>query len=192
MNGESLSKYDQVVRNLVLRHKDSKLRLNVAANTLAECEDAHKANKEAHVAIQQVATSIQQKAHDRIAAIVTRCLKTVFEEDLEFRIFFETKANRTEARLAFVKDGKEVDPMEESGGGLVDVAAFAVRLSCLLLAKPPLRKLLILDEPFRFLSREYRERMKDLLLTLSSELGVQFIIVTHIEEFRVGTVVELQ
>ena len=91
----------------------------------------------------------------------------------------------------FTKGGVEVDPMTASGGGVVDVAAFALRLSALALQRPPLRRTLILDEPFKFLSEEYRSRVVDLLDLLSSEMGVQFIMVTHLKEFEVGKVVNI-
>jgi ABC-type sulfate/molybdate transport systems ATPase subunit len=81
--------------------------------------------------------------------------------------------------------------MSASGGGVVDVAAFALRIACLTLRKPALRKVLILDEPFRFLSAEYRPRVRSLIESLADEFGVQFIIVTHLDEFRCGKVITL-
>ena len=85
----------------------------------------------------------------------------------------------------------EVDPMTASGGGVVDVASFALRLSCLVLSKPPINRILILDEPFKFLSEDYRERVRILLETLSKEMKTQIILVTHIEELKTGRMIEL-
>jgi len=157
--------------------------------TRTEVEDAATAQELA----QQVAQAIQQQAHDQIAEVVSRCLSAVFDEPYVFRIHFERKRGRTEARLVFEREGMEVDPMTASGGGVVDVAAFALRLSCLILNKPPLRRVLILDEPFRFVSEqgEYQSRVRELLETLAREMGVQFIMVTHINELKAGKVVEL-
>ena len=123
--------------------------------------------------------------------MVSRCLEAVFDEPYEFHLNFELKRGRTEARLSFVRDGVEVDPLTASGGGVVDVAAFALRLSCLMLAQPPLRRLLVMDEPFKYVSEEYRERIRVLLETLATEMGVQFVMVTHITELKTGTVIEL-
>ena len=139
---------------------------------------------------QGVAQAVQQQAHDQIARVVSRCLETVFEEPYEFHIHFERKRGRTEARLVFERDEIEVDPMTASGGGVVDVASFALRLSCLVLNKPPLRRLLILDEPFRFLSEGYRLRIREMMMSLAKEMKTQFIMVTHIHELRTGTVIE--
>jgi DNA repair exonuclease SbcCD ATPase subunit len=158
-----------------------------AARTHAE------ASSEALSVAQSAAQHIQTLAHDRIASLVTQCLKAVFGAGAyEFKILFDKKRGHTEARLVFVRGGREVDPAGASGGGAVDVAAFALRLSCLMTHRPPLRKLLVLDEPFRCLSEEYKPAARLLLEKLSVELGVQFVIVTHDKEFKIGTVVEIR
>ena len=146
---------------------------------------------EAQELAQAVALIVQQQAHDQIAKVVSRCLTEVFDEPYVFRIHFERKRGRTQARLAFERDGMEVDPMTASGGGIIDVASFALRLSCLVLNKPPLRRVLVMDEPFKYVSEEYRERVKILLETLAVEMSVQLILVTHITELQIGTVYEI-
>ena len=161
------------------------------AETLAQAREHSESVSEAQELAQNVAQAVQQKAHDQIAEVVSRCLEAVFDEPYEFRIHFERKRGRTEARLTFERDGMEVDPMTASGGGVVDVASFALRLSCLILNKPPLRRILIMDEPFKYVSEEYRERVRELLETLAQEMGVQLLMVTHINELKTGTVLEL-
>lgn len=146
----------------------------------------------AQALVQEVAKGVQEVAHQRIAAVVTRCLKAVFGEDAyTFVIRFASKRGKTEAQLLFVRDGLEVDPVDAAGGGVVDVASFALRLACLLLATPPGRKLLVLDEPFRFVSKAYRPQVRRLLETLAGEMGVQIIMVTHAPELVAGKVIEL-
>lgn len=147
---------------------------------------------EAQDAVQTVSEAVQRQAHSQIADVVTRCLAAVFEQPYTFQIIFERKRNKTEARLVFTKDGVVMDePTESAGGGVVDVAAFALRLSCLMLAKPPLRRLLVLDEPMKFLSKEYRPRIRSLIEKLSEELDIQIILVSHDSEFQIGEVIEI-
>jgi ABC-type molybdenum transport system ATPase subunit/photorepair protein PhrA len=81
--------------------------------------------------------------------------------------------------------------MEEDSGGVVDVASFVLRLSCLMLSKPPLRRLIVLDEPFKFVSVEYRDNVRAMLEKLAKDFKIQFIMVTHIEELITGKVVRL-
>jgi DNA repair exonuclease SbcCD ATPase subunit len=154
-------------------------------------EERVQALEEAQTLAQNVAQSVQQRVHDRIARVVTQCLQSVFDEDYEFKIHFERKRGKTEARLVFQKEGREVDPLTASGGGLVDVAGFALRLACLSLTRPALRRLVVLDEPFKFVSREFRSRLSHLFHTLSEEMGFQFIMVTHISELEVGKCIRL-
>jgi len=147
--------------------------------------------EEAQGIAQRVAQGVQQQAHDKIAGVVSKCLEAVFEEPYDFKIYFEQKRGKTEARLVFERDGLEVDPMTASGGGVVDVAAFALQLSCLILSKPPLRKLMILDEPFKFVSAGYLENVRMLLEGLAKEFDMQFIMVTHLETLKTGKIVGL-
>lgn len=155
---------------------------------------ATQAAAEAALALTQgVAAAVQQRAHQRIAGVVSRCLTMVFEEPYEFRIEFTSKRNKTEAKLTFVRDGLVLeDPADEAGGGVVDVAAFALRLAAIMFSRPKLRRVVIMDEPFRFVSRGYRARLANMLETLATELDMQFIIVTHMPELQAGTIVELE
>lgn len=141
---------------------------------------------------QAVAQKIQQQAHDRIVGVVCKCLEMVFGDVYQFNIHFERKRGRTEAKLVLMKDGHEIDdPMDEDSGGVVDVAAFALRLSCLVLAKPYLRRLIVLDEPFKFVSAEYRDNVRMMLEGLAKDFKIQFIMVTHEKEYETGKVIEL-
>lgn len=147
--------------------------------------------KQAQKVVQEMAQSVQQAAHSRIASVVTRCLQTVFVDDKYiFTIVFEQKRGKTEARLVFTLDGWEVDPRD--CGGVLDVASFALRLACLMLGSPKRRRLLILDEPFRMLDSTNASRLKELLLLLSKEMNVQIVMVTHNPGLRIGKVVELE
>lgn len=158
--------------------------LIAAEDRVVDCEEAQKI-------AQLVAQTVQQQAHKRISSVVSRCLSIVFDEPYEFKIIFEQKRGRTEARLVFIKDEQEVDPMSASGGGVVDVASFALRLSCILLSKPAVRRLMVMDEPFKFVSASYQPRVRAMLEQLSEELKVQFVYVTHVELLKTGKVIEL-
>lgn len=142
--------------------------------------------------IQHVAHAVQKKAHEKIATVVSRCLAAVFQEHAyEFVIRFEKKRGKTEAVLAFTRNGREFDPTFESGGGVVDVASFALRLVCLVLRTPKLRRVLILDEAFKHLSEDYRDRVRELLVILAKEMNVQIIQVTHSDQLVAGKIIEV-
>lgn len=181
-----LNEYLGEHQHLSRQVKEEEKALGIAKKKLCHAGKAQKV-------LQVVAEAVQRQAHQEIAEIVNRCLDTVFEgEDYEFRIRFEQKRNRTEAQLSLSRAGCDGgDGMECEGGGVVDVAAFGLRLASLLLSRPQKRKLLVLDEPFRFVSKEYRPAVAALLDALSREMNVQIIMVTHSEELMTGKVVRL-
>lgn len=143
--------------------------------------------------IVKTARIVQQQAHQRIASVVTSCLQAVFQEEAyKFGIEFQEQRGRTGAILYLERDGIKLDkPMDAAGGGVVDVAAFALRAACLVLHRPRLRRLLVLDEPFKFVSREYRPRIRQMLEQLSQDLSIQIIMVTHDGEYQTGTIIRI-
>ena len=168
------------------QHKEEQSNLKQSTKQLSYIE-------EAQVITQQVSQAVQQQAHDKIAGVVDRCLKTVFDDsDYGFKINFEKKRGRTEAKLILLNRGHEVDdPLEADSGGVLDVAALALRLSCLILNKPALRRVLVLDEPFKNVSPNYRDNIRMLLEGLAKDFKIQFILVTHDKIHHCGTVFNL-
>lgn len=132
--------------------------------------------------LQKVGQETQQALEYRISELVNLALTAVFDEPYTLKPKFEVKRGQTECRLVFEKDGQEYNPIDAAGGGVVDIAAFALRLTCLTLIKPKPRRLLILDEPFRFLSSDLQPKASDMLKELSTRLGIQVIMVTHNSE----------
>ena len=168
--------------------------LDHARRAVVDGEAEYDAAQEAQVITQQIAQAIQQQAHKRIAGVVSKCLETVFVGDdlYGFKIDFERKRGRTEAKLVLTKNGNEIDdPLDFDSGGVCEVAAFALRLSCLVLSKPRLRKVILFDEPFKSISVDYLDNVRILMNKLSEEFGVQFIVVTHIAQLETGKVIRL-
>lgn len=146
----------------------------------------------AQTLIQDAAKAVQQKVHRKIAGVVSRCLSAVADHPYEFRMVFEEKRGRTEARMAFIRDGNELDPLSSAGGGMSEVAAFALRVAAVVMS--PYRKFLALDEPFKalkFADDGAWTRVCGMLHSLHKDLGMQFLIVSHTKELFTGKVVEL-
>lgn len=122
---------------------------------------------------------------------MTRALEDIFDDNYEFKIDFECKRGRTEARLLFTRGGKDFDPVGATGGGVVDVASLALRVACLVLERPRRARLLVLDEPLKHLSSAHRQRARAMLESLAAQLGVQILFVTHSRELVTGDVIEL-
>jgi hypothetical protein len=169
---------------VLLALKTEKVAKVAAEARVGDCE-------EARLVAQTVAQGVQTSANTQIAGIVTRCLAAVFDDPYEFKIEFSQKRGRTEAKLLFERDGVQVDPLEQAGGGVVDVASFALRLSCILLSRPPLRRVMFLDEPAKFISLDALPKFRALLERLADELGFQFFIVTHLKPLQFSVALDL-
>lgn len=147
--------------------------------------------EEALLVSQEVAQQTQEELEYQVSTLVTNALESIFPDPYKFNVSFEIKRGKTEAVLYFTRDGEEIDPLTASGGGVVDVAAFALRLSAFLISneKPP--PVIILDEPFRFVSEEYQPAVAELLEEMSEKLGIQIIMITHVSTLEIGNVIEI-
>jgi DNA repair exonuclease SbcCD ATPase subunit len=140
-------------------------------------------HEQAIAIIREVGLSTQQQLQYHISSIVTLALDAVLQHDTyEFKVEFLQRRNKMECDLYFERAGNKVDPLTASGGGAVDVAAFALRIASWSMRKPHTRAVIVLDEPFRFLSVDYQPYASMMIKELSERLGIQFIIVTHEKE----------
>jgi len=136
----------------------------------------------AQVFIQKVAKDTQQNLKFHIEDIVQLAIDSCFPGEYNFQVNFEIKRGQTEASLVFMKNGIPVDPVDASGGGVVDLAAFALRIAVWSLGKT--ERIIILDEPVRFLSRNLHHSAGEILKKLSEKLELQIIMVTHNQEME--------
>ena len=139
--------------------------------------------EEAQAFLQKVAQDTQQHLKFQIEDIVNLALETCFPGEYTFEILFEISRGKTNAELVFLdqKTGRQIDPMNASGGGVVDLTTFALRIACYALEHNT-DNVIVLDEPFRFLSRDLQERAGEILKTLSNKMNLQIIMVSHISE----------
>lgn len=133
--------------------------------------------------IQDVALATQRKLKLSVEPIVTSALDIVYrDEAYGFEIEFEIKRNKTEANLYFTRNGQRYSPLASSGFGVVDVAAFALRLALWNISRPETRGVFVLDEPFKHVSENLQESVMEMVSTLSKRLGIQVLLITHNKE----------
>jgi len=188
----------QIYRKIVNRMTSELdlLKLQQEAEEKAQMEAALslQACKKSLEIAQAVAQQIQQTAHRQISSVVSRCMEYVFGEGYGFKMNFVKKRNRTEAQLVIIKEGREeFDPLNEDSGGVTEVAAFALRVSCICLSKPKVRKLMVMDEPFKSVhSPTYRQKVTKMLEFLAEDFGIQIIMVTGVKEYETGNIIDLE
>jgi len=131
--------------------------------------------------VQKVAKETQEQLKFQIEDIVKTCIDTCFPDEYDFKVEFEIKRGKTECALKFYKNGHEIDDLLESGGGgVVDMASFGIRIAAWSLGSTA--NTLVLDEPFKFLSRDLQIRGGEILSEISKKLHLQIIMNTHIPE----------
>ena len=131
--------------------------------------------------IQEVAQKTQQELEYHISELVSLALSDVFPDPYKLGIEFCLRRNKTEADIYFSKEGSEerFNPISSSGGGAVDIACLALRISLWNLTSPRKRNCIIFDEPLRFLSKDLQPLAGKMIKDISNKLGIQIIMVTH-------------
>lgn len=123
----------------------------------------------------------RQQAKENVEIMVSNALQFVFNEEINFKIQFDQKRNRAEAKFLIVSDyeGKlvEVEPEQARGGGIVDVVSITLRIALaeLFNVKGPM----IMDEPAKHLSSEYVQNFAVFLRQISEQFNRQIIMITH-------------
>ena len=135
------------------------------------------AQENALALIQITAKETQNQLKLQIESIVQTALDAVFPSEYKFVVDYDVKRDRTEAVIYIEQDGERMNPLDDNGGGLADVLSFALRLVAWSLGKTS--NTLIMDEPAKNVSDAYKPLVMEMLNGLSSQLGLQTIIVTH-------------
>jgi DNA repair exonuclease SbcCD ATPase subunit len=161
--------------------KGKRKALAEAKSHYKELGNSLKLHEKAREIINQVAQDTQQQLQYHISDITSLALESVFTDPYKLVVDFVERRNKTECDIIFEKAEQQISPLDASGYGAVDVASLALRVACWSMKFPRTRHTLILDEPFRFLSRDKQEMASIIKKEISDKLEIQFIIVTHEE-----------
>lgn len=140
--------------------------------------------EDAQTFLQKVAQETQEHLKFKIEDIVNLALETCFPGEYSFRLNFNISRGKTEAELVFLSQSSDrpIDPMNASGGGVVDIACFALRIASYVLEQG-IDNVIVLDEPMKFVSKDLLNSAGEILKVLSTKLGLQIIMVTHENKF---------
>lgn len=155
--------------------------LGVARKTMADLE-----TKKAHLVktsavLDKLTQEVAAKGVGRVEHVVTQGLQVVFGPRVSCVLEKKEGAKGTSYKVKLkvqTADGDVVgDPMGSFGGGPVNVMAFLLRV--LMLHRFKLARMLVLDETFNNVSREYLGAVSALLKTLTEDHGYTIFAVTH-------------
>ena len=123
----------------------------------------------------------QDQVREFIEDLVSLALQSVFGVEYFFVLDFKQQRGQSEIRPVILWKQEQFDPKGEVGGDIVDVASFALRLVLWALSDRRSAPVFILDEPFKFLSKDRSDEAANMLRGISELLGIQIIMISHDE-----------
>lgn len=131
--------------------------------------------------VRKAAIATQETISFHIQDVVTLALASVFQRGYRFNMEFVERRGKTECDLSLVDhtSGERVSPLDATGGGVVDVVSFALRVAMWAMGSPRKRSVICLDEPFKHLSGGLLPFAGQMLKEISKRLKIQFIVITH-------------
>lgn len=149
---------------------------------LKNLETAIAAHEEALIVINAVTEAKRAELRAKVEDLTSFALSEIFETDYRFVLKMEQRGQQVELQFK-VRDpylgNHEVDLLEARGGGLVQVVAFIMKLLVVLSSRPPLRRILFMDEPLRMVSAAFTENLCNFIKQIAEKTGFQFVIITH-------------
>lgn len=127
--------------------------------------------------LDQLIQTIAASGIGKVEGIVTQGLQLVFGDSASCAIEKKEGARGFTYKINIKFNDIVGDPIEDFGGGPVNVTAFLLRV--LMLHRFERAKLLVLDETFANVSRSYLPQVSALLKTLTEEFGFTILTVTH-------------
>lgn len=131
-------------------------------------------------AVQEAMSTDVERA---FGSVVSHGLSKVFDEPLKFIVDLGFRGDVPTASFR-IRDasGLETDVIDSRGGGLVNVAAFLLNVRLLLAVRPPLARVLCLDEAFANVHVGRLGRVVDLLIEICDRGAFQMIVVSQIPQ----------
>lgn len=146
---------------------------------LAQAEQQEQHYRAALEVLQALEKNWRDQFSQRLAHIVSWGLSTIFGVPLTVSVSTEIKRGVSSSKITIKEGDTETTILDYEGGSLVNVLSVLLRAILVVNTFPPLRRALVLDEPFSMVSQEYRPAVCQLLRHLADKLDMQFIIVSH-------------
>jgi len=168
-------------------YKDLSIYLNHLRVQTSELEERIKQTQElseklqkAIIYLKNVKTNVIKETIEISTSIVNSLLQ-ILGPEYNFTVTIE----EDKLKFRILRGGIEFDPKYELGGGVLDLVSLGLRLS--LWAISSRTPLLVLDEPLRYLSREYKQEVANFLLQLCQTLNLHILIITHDPELIIDS-----
>ena len=131
-----------------------------------------------------VSANYRDQLCNLFTSLVTEALSSIFEKDIRFKINLYSYRNEPAIDVSVIENDLEIDPQKSCGGGLNDIISFVIKIIFIHLKKSS--KIIILDEPLKFLSRDYIEQSSNFIRDISKRMNVQIILVSHKPDLEIS------
>jgi DNA repair exonuclease SbcCD ATPase subunit len=133
--------------------------------------------------LQKMSAKQRDLARARLEGLGTAALQYSMGSNYKMEIEIPPSKKKPQAKVFIVNKstGAKTDPMEANGGGVVDIVSIALRFVVMQNYVPFIDGPIIMDEPFKMVSKEYIPMLSEFIKNISQDFGRQIIIVTHNE-----------
>ena len=131
-----------------------------------------------------VSANYRDQLCNLFTSLVTEALSSIFERDIKFQINLYSYRKEPAIDISVIENNLEVDPQKSCGGGLNDIISFVIKIIFIHLKKSS--KIIILDEPLKFLSRDYIEQSSNFIRDISKRMNIQIILVSHKPDLEIS------
>jgi DNA repair exonuclease SbcCD ATPase subunit len=132
--------------------------------------------------LKRIGEQKKQATIEMFERVVTFALREVFGFTYQFSIEVSSQG-RVATKFKLMDGEVERDIMTSFGGGVIDVVAFVLKALMLASTRPRRAKVMYMDETFKHVSPEYVPNVAKLLQSLTQQLEMQFVLVSHKAEF---------
>ena len=161
--------------------------LSETESQIVDLQDTSAVLDRVTVLLNSIGEEKQLQAQQKIEGIVTKGLQFIFGDNYSFHITQTVKGKNSTIDFtikSLIGDSVlETDILGAHGGGLASVVGFLLRITLLLLSKDSQARIIIGDEMFAAVSREYLDPLAQFVKELVEKTGIQFLLITHSPEW---------
>lgn len=146
--------------------------------------------RKAKTIVNDVAIQTQQQLTFHIGEIATMAMQSVLENPYKLRVNFVERRGKTECDLMYERNRLVIKPIKNSGGGALDIGAFALRIATWNMMKDKSMNVFLLDEPFKHLKgNDTNIKALNMVKEVCNKVGVQVVMISD-ERVNVETNIE--
>lgn len=183
---ESFNKFSQKVGELKGEYNTLKDQQEKSRLLITQLKDDEETYTKAVELLSMVQKVTRDKIKEGFETIVTHALNYIFESnEYKFVLDFNRRGNlqTLDFNVKTPEKDEALDLLDTSGGGVINIVSFALRIVLMEVCSPKINGFVMLDETFANLSAEYQPLASAFLEEINKRFKRQIIMITHSNEF---------